>query len=59
MLYNIAGPSSKSATPNLSVNLYNHIASLQASDAGMHSASQFEFGYNFLLEIFSIDYSII
>ena len=40
MLYNTVEPSLEGATPSLLVNFYNHIASLQASDAVMHSASQ-------------------
>ena len=39
VLYNTVGPLSEGATPNLPVNLYNRIASLQASNAAMHSAS--------------------
>ena len=59
VLYNIAEPLSEGATPSLSVNLYNNIASLQASNAVIHSALQFEFGYIALLGIFPADCSII
>ena len=59
MLYNIAEPSLEGATPNLPMNLYNHIAYLQASDAAIHSASQNKFGYIFLLKTFPVDCFII
>ena len=59
VLYNTVGPLLEGATPSLPVNLYNHIAFLQASDAAMHSALQNEFGYIFLFETFSTDCSII
>ena len=59
VLYNIAEPSLEGATPSLLMNLFNHIASLQASNIVMHSTSQIEFGYNFLFEIFLADCSII
>ena len=59
LLYNTAEPSLEGATSNLPMDLYNHIASLQASNATMHSASQIEFGYNFLLETLPVDCSII
>ena len=42
VLYNIVEPSLKGTTLSLLVNLYNHIASLQASDAAMHYALQIE-----------------
>ena len=56
VLYNTVGSLSKDITPSLSVNLYNRIASLQASNAAMHFASQFEFGYIFLLGTFPVDF---
>ena len=59
MLYNIAKSSLEGATPSLSMNLYNNIASLQASNAAMQSASHFEFDYIFLLGTFLVDCSII
>ena len=59
MLNNTAGPSSEDATPSLSVNLYNHIASLQALNAAMHSALQFEFGYIVLLRTIPTDCSLL
>ena len=59
VLYNTAGPSSEGVTPSLSMNLYNHIAFLQASNAAMHFASQFEFGYIALLGAIPVNYSII
>ena len=59
VLYNTVGSSLEGATPSFLVNLYNHIASLQASDVAMHSVSQFKFDYIFLLETFLADCFII
>ena len=52
VLYNTVGPSSKDATPSLLVNLYNHIAFLQASNAAMHSALQTELAILLCLKLF-------
>ena len=52
VLYNTIKPSLEGATLCLSVNLYNHIAFLQALDAAMHSASQIELTILFCLKLF-------
>ena len=52
VLYNTTEPLLKGATPSLPMDLYNHIASLQALNAAMHSASQIKFAILFCLKFF-------